>query len=396
MIPIRTSISPRRTPYANYLIIAANVVVFLLSSYTRIDPYTGQKVFDLRNWAEPFMLFPARPAVWQFITYAFLHGGLMHIIGNMYFLYMFGNNVNDKLGHIGYTCFYLTGAVFSGIGHTLLHSSPVLGASGAVAAVTGAYLVLFPKSVITIVYIFFFIGTMDLSALYFILFKLIAYDNLIEPKFSAYPVAYDAHLSGYIFGVACILALLALKLIESSYNDLYAIMRQWYRRRRFSDMVSDGYDPFSARTSKVIRVREVKTSGPDAAVQEKITGLRTQIAALISGRNLTEAADMYLKLKEIDAQQVLPRQHQLDVANQLMSSGNWRQSAMAYETFLAHYGTYEYAEQVHLMLGILYCRYLNQPQKALQYLQTAREKLKNPGQIQMCEQEIADINNRIS
>ena len=62
----------------------------------------------------------------------------MHILGNMYFLYLFGNNVNDKLGNVGYTAFYLAGAIFSGIGHCLLSTSPVLGASGAVAAVTGA------------------------------------------------------------------------------------------------------------------------------------------------------------------------------------------------------------------------------------------------------------------
>ena len=98
---------------------------------------------------------PARPYLWQFITYAFLHSGLLHIFGNMFFLYIFGNNVNDKLGHFGYLCFYLAGAVFSAVGHTLVSSNPVMGASGAVAAVTGAYLVLFPQTLITIVYWFY-------------------------------------------------------------------------------------------------------------------------------------------------------------------------------------------------------------------------------------------------
>jgi len=102
----------------------------------------------------------------------------MHVIGNMFFLYLFGNNVNDKLGNIGYLCLYLGGSVFAGIGHAMLHSNPVLGASGAVAAVTGAYLVLFPRTLITVIYWFFFIGTMELPALYFIVFKLIVWDTM--------------------------------------------------------------------------------------------------------------------------------------------------------------------------------------------------------------------------
>ena len=117
ILPIRTSIRPRRTPYANYAIIAVNAVIFFLQYHT--DPHTGG--VDFRPWVLQFMLTPVRPYLWQFISYAFLHGGLMHIFGNMFFLYLFGNNVNDKLGTVGYLCFYLAGAVFSGVGHTILH-----------------------------------------------------------------------------------------------------------------------------------------------------------------------------------------------------------------------------------------------------------------------------------
>jgi len=173
MLPLRTSVIPKRTPYANYLLIAVNTVVFLLSTYLALDPRTGKHLMALRPWAGPFMLHPEHPYIWQFVTYAFLHGSVMHIVGNMFFLYIFGNNVNDKLGNIGYLCFYLASAVFSGIGHSLLSYNSVLGASGAVAAVTGAYLVLLPNSLITVVYWFFFIGTVEIRALYFIALKLI-------------------------------------------------------------------------------------------------------------------------------------------------------------------------------------------------------------------------------
>jgi len=189
LLPIRTSISPRRTPYINYALIAVNVVIFLLSYSPTHNPFTGEQQL-LRNWANQLVLDPApgRLYLWQFVSYAFLHGSVMHILGNMFFLYLFGNNVNDKLGHIGYLCFYLAGSVFSGVGHVFMSGASVLGASGAVAAVTGAYLVLFPQTLITVLYWFFFIGMIELPALYFIAFKLIIWDNVVEPSIAP-PVA---------------------------------------------------------------------------------------------------------------------------------------------------------------------------------------------------------------
>jgi hypothetical protein len=203
----------------------------------------------------------------------------MHIIGNMFFLYLFGNNVNDKLGAVGYLCFYLAGAIFSGLGHTLVSSTPVLGASGAVAAVTGAYLVLFPQTLITIIYwLFFFIGTTELPALYFIAFKLIFIDNVI----SRYTpnVAYDAHLAGYAFGIAAMLGMLAAGLITSSGFDLWAILKRWNQRRRYRDVVSAGYNPFTGQTkTKRIKVKEVKKTAVQQQREKKAKQLRNEISS---------------------------------------------------------------------------------------------------------------------
>ena len=90
------------------------------------------------------VLNPLDPSLPTFITYSLLHENLMHLASNMLFLYIFGNNVNDKMGHLAYLGFYLSGAVFAGVGYAATSTQPVLGASGAVSAVTGAYLVLFP------------------------------------------------------------------------------------------------------------------------------------------------------------------------------------------------------------------------------------------------------------
>jgi len=385
MIPIHTSISPRKTPYANYILIASNIIIFMLSYWPhRVGPYTE----TLHNWALPFMLFPEHPYIWQFVSYAFLHGSLMHILGNMFFLYMFGNNVNDRLGNIGYICFYLGGAVFSGLGHAWLHpTTPVLGASGAVAAVTGAYLVLFPHTLITVLYFFFLIGTFELKALYFILFKMIFWDNVLQKQVSNANIAFDAHLAGYGFGILVIMVLLAAKLIPSGYEDLWGTLRQWNRRRQFRDSVNDdAYVPYD-RTAGGKPVAAKVSNNTDAAT-DRVLELRARIGQAMNQHNTSEAIRQYEQLLEVDSQQVLPRQLQLDMSNQLMAEGKWELSAKAYELFLASYSSYEYTEQVHLMLGLLYGRYLHQTAKALDYLNRAKERLSDAGQKNLCLQEI--------
>jgi len=355
LLPIRTSIRPRQTPYANYALIILNIFFFLLTyiGQQRVMVHGHVELRYLRHSAEQFMLHPSQPILWQFVTYAFLHGGVMHILGNMYFLYLFGNNVNGRLGNISYLCLFLGGAVFAGLGHVLLHPNPVLGASGAVAAVVGAYLVLFPQSLITVLYFFFFIGTIEISALYFIIFKLIVWDNLIEPNFSHSAIAYSAHLAGYVFGIAAVLILLSTRLISSSGFDLFSMIKQWNRRRQYRDVVSNSYDPFTGTTAaKKIKAKQIKTPA-QRQQEDKINQLRNEIADRIAQRNLSAAAQSYLQLLEVDSSQIPPRQYLLDIANQLASENRHAESAQAYEKFLAHYSTYEYIEQVELMLGII-------------------------------------------
>jgi hypothetical protein len=309
-------------------------------------------------------------------------------------LYVFGRNVNDRLGHIGYLALYLAGAFFSGIGHAAIHHGspiPILGASGAVAAVTGAYLVLFPQTLLTVFYwFFFFIGTLDISALYFIGFKLIFWDNILERRIPH--VAYDAHLSGYAFGILAMLVLLATGLLAVTNFDLWAMIKRWNRRRQYRDAVAGGYDPFAGQTrTKRIEVKEVEKTPAERQKQEQIKDLRNAIARRIAERNLSAAAGIYLQLMELDNRQLLPRQYLLDIANQLASEKKSAESAQAYEKYLAHYAGYEQAEQVELMLGLLYARYLHEPVLAIKHLQAAVGRLSDPGQLKMCKDELEKL-----
>ena len=116
----------------------ANVAMFLATALSADGSlhgpsalYHGQPVKDL------LALNPQDPHLWQYLTYPFLHENWLHILGNMLFLYIFGNNINDRMGHLGYLAFYLAGGIVAGMGHAAFDQSPVIGASGAVAAVTG-------------------------------------------------------------------------------------------------------------------------------------------------------------------------------------------------------------------------------------------------------------------
>ena len=384
ILPIRTNIRPWRTPYANYAIITVNVLIFLAMPWL-----FGDSVESFRR----LMLVPARPGLRQFVTYAFLHGGFGHVAGNMFFLYVFGNNVNDRLGHVRYIFFYLAGAVFSGIGHTVLHSSsvvPTLGASGAVAAVTGAYLVLFPQTLITVFYwLLYFIDTIEIPALYFIGFKLIFWDNMMERRIPN--VAYDAHLSGYAFGILLMLVLLGTGKMRGTNFDLWAMIKRWNRRRQYRDAVSDGYDPFTGQArAKKVNVKEV-TDPAEQRKRKKIKQLRQEIGERIAQHNVAAAAHIYPELLALDSNQILPRQYLLDIANQLASDKRPIESASAYEQFLNAYGNYEHIEQIQLMLGILYSRYLDRPDLAQKHLTAAAKKLSDPGQVKMCKDELAKL-----
>ncbi len=393
LLPIRTNISSRRTPYANYTLILINVVVFLISyGGPHLYRIAGEPVaIPIRPWFADWLLIPAAWQYHQFLTYAFLHNGLLHIIGNMFFLYLFGNGINDKLGNFWYTVFYLAGAVFSGIGHTAMHLdsyAPTLGASGAVAAVTGAYLVLYPQTLVTVLYWFFFIGTVEVPALYFIGIKMIFLDNVLV---RASHVAYDAHLAGYAYGILVTLGLLATRLVAPSHFDLWAMIRRWNHRRQYRDAVADGCDPFAGAGGRRRVVAREVPSPADQEKQTRVDQIRHEISQWLDQRNVAAAADLYLELMRVDPEQVLPRQSLLDIANQLASEKQAAEAARAYEQFLKNYGAYEYAEQVELMVGILYSRYLHQPEQAVSHLRKAAEHLRDDGQLKMCREELAKL-----
>jgi membrane associated rhomboid family serine protease len=148
MIPIRDEIPTRETPLVNYLLIAVNVLVFL---WMLLLPESALETVYNR-----YAMVPAHFSdgvdlgdILTIFTSMFMHAGLAHIAGNMIYLWIFGDNVEDRLGHTRYLAFYLVGGVVASLTHLVTNwgsELPTVGASGAIAAVLGAYLVMFPAS----------------------------------------------------------------------------------------------------------------------------------------------------------------------------------------------------------------------------------------------------------
>src|SRR5271166_4932022 len=153
MIPLKDINPSRTTPFVNIALILINVGVFF---YQATLPPAALKAFVWANATIPARIpallsghGTAQIALEPLFTSMFLHGGLMHLLGNMLFLYIFGDNVEDYFGHIGYLIFYLFCGVGSGFIHVLFNlnsSLPAIGASGAISGVMGAYLVLYPRA----------------------------------------------------------------------------------------------------------------------------------------------------------------------------------------------------------------------------------------------------------
>jgi membrane associated rhomboid family serine protease len=203
MIPLRDSQPSYSTPFVTVSLIAVNVLVFLMQVTT--DPFTLNHVIAY------YGLVPARLHASAFLSSIFLHGGWWHLIGNMWFLWIFGDNVEDILGHGKYLLFYLLCGVAAGLVHVAFSGGshlPTIGASGAIAGVMGAYLVKFPRShIMTLVPIFFFLTTMEFPAWVMLLYWFVIQFFIGYSQVSQGGVAWLAHVGGFLAGIALIYAL---------------------------------------------------------------------------------------------------------------------------------------------------------------------------------------------
>ncbi len=218
MIPLRSSERTTSPPAVTLGLIAVNLIVFFyeislpewqLNRLIRVDGIVPDRF-------HPSML----------VTSMFLHGGWLHVLGNMWFLWIFGKSIEDLLGHFRFLIFYLVCGLAAGVVHLYANyysTVPTVGASGAIAGVMGAYLIKFPHArVITLIFVFVFMTTVDIPAafllIYWFLIQFVSgVGSVGESQVSHGDVAWFAHVGGFLAGMLLVFLIPARRRVQRWY-----------------------------------------------------------------------------------------------------------------------------------------------------------------------------------
>lgn len=319
MIPIRDTTPTQNAPIVNYVIIGLNVVVFLLQ--ISLGPGMDRFIYV-------YGLVPARYSVDQissyfslsqqifsFFSFMFLHGGFWHLLGNMWSLYIFGDNVEDHLGPFRYIGFYLLCGLASGVSHLLLNMNsniPTIGASGAIAGVMGAYFILHPSSkILTLIPILFIPWFIEIPAFFFVgfwfIFQLI---NAAGAHGDVSGIAWWAHIGGFIFGIIILKFFMALPATGFSEKIRPMTARKKTHRLQVIRPIGTGNDPHlygtiyvtpyeaAAGTKKLVNIpwgfhkRLMRVAVPPGVTDGKMLRLRGLGKQIYDG----SIGDLYLKV----------------------------------------------------------------------------------------------------
>jgi len=252
MIPIRDTIPSKNYPIVNHCIIGINVVLYLAQMAQ--GP-------DLNRFVYIYGLVPARYSIPQITSYfttgqqffsllsfMFLHGGFWHLLGNMWSLYIFGDNVEDRLGPLRYIVFYLLCGITSGLSHLIFNLNsniPTIGASGAIAGVMGAYLILHPNAkILTLIPIIFIPWFIEIPAFFFLGFWFVLqFINAAGSHGGIGGIAWWAHIGGFIFGIIFLKIFLLLPEIGVSDQMRRITAKRKTHRLQVIRPVGPGNDP---------------------------------------------------------------------------------------------------------------------------------------------------------
>ncbi len=202
MFPLRDTQPSYSKPVVTILLIVVNILIFLFEF--SLDPYSRNAFIEI------YGLTPDRFRLANVLTSMFLHGGWMHVLGNLWFLWIFGDNIEDILGHGKYLLFYLLCGIAAAFTQVLMNPFsriPMVGASGAIAGVMGAYMIKFPRArITTFVFIFIFITTFDVPAwamliYWFVLQFFSGFESLASAPVSQGGTAFFAHVGGFLMGI---------------------------------------------------------------------------------------------------------------------------------------------------------------------------------------------------
>lgn len=400
VIPIRTQSVSRKHPTVNYFLIGINILTFLIfhNPFKSSSSLTASETASSLAAIEQSLVFLSdAPEIYQFFTYQFLHADGWHLLGNLLFLWVFGNGVNGKLGNIAYLMFYLAGGAFAAWGYAMVNSETfqLIGASGAIASVTTAYLAMFPRSRVTVlIWFFIFIHFIEVPALILILVKIVLWDNIISPSMGgAGNTAHAAHMAGYFFGFIAALFLLLFRAIPRDQFDILALWKRWNQRRAFSSAMSD---PNAAAQAKYGTVaRPVVLTPTEQTEQEKqldeISDFRAKINDALERDDIASGVQLFEQLIAKDPRQCLSEKNQMAIAREFYRTDRFPQAAAAFDRFVECYPRSNDTTDIKLLLGIIYARDLHQFEVADKHLTESMESLRDEKRRNQCFEWLTNV-----
>ena len=201
MFPLKDTQPSYSRPVVTITLIAINVMVFLFEA--SLEPYSRNALIEY------YGLVPDQVRLSSILTSMFLHGGWLHVLGNMWFLWIFGDNIEDLLGHAKFLVFYLLCGIVAALGQVIANPNstvPMVGASGAIAGVMGAYLIKFPRARILTLVFFLFITIIEIPAplmlaYWFVIQLFSGFGSIARTHLSEGGTAFFAHIAGFVAGI---------------------------------------------------------------------------------------------------------------------------------------------------------------------------------------------------
>ncbi|MGE3841556.1 MAG: rhomboid family intramembrane serine protease [Vicinamibacterales bacterium] len=389
ILPLGDTPNPRGVPYVTYAVIGFNCLVYLLWTLplsgmvpdprdpalvdyiNTIGPLSpqGTSVRQLLTQTTRYDLFvfehgyrPSNPDVGDLFASLFLHGGLMHLFGNMLFLWIYGDNVEQRLGRLRFLIWYLVTGVAATLFHSLFSARspiPLVGASGAISGVLGFYFLWFPHNRVRL-WVFLFPLLMDtfLVPARLVLGMYLFIDNLLPFLFSGGGgggVAYGAHLGGFIAGVGA----------------------AWFMRRRAVERAPEDY--------------------PQTAIAEPTRSVAEDIADAAREGRYADAAQMYFAVPSEKSRRLMEPRTSLELARWLAEQRHGQAALIVYQRHLRDFPAGPGLAEAHLGAGLVQLYLMQQPAAAYQHLVDALDN--NPdaltaGRAREALQVIGDMQKR--
>ncbi len=329
--------------------------------------------------------------VWYTLwTSAFLHAGLVHLLGNMITLWVFGPPVEDRLGHWWFLLFYMAAAAVSGLAHALLEAPPAVGASGAIAGVTGAFLVMFPATRVRCLMVLFVIGIVMVPS-WFLIGLRIVFDLFGQAFGVDDNIARIAHLAGYAFGAGVAALLLTTGVLRREPYDLVTLVRNRQRRRAIRAAV----DEQAARLQTArADARPSRPAKPDPETDE-LARRRAEVATLLAQDRPDEAAEAYRALLDAFAHRphagTLSRDAQLRLIGHLLAGDQRRLAARALEGFLHAYPADPERHELAILLARVLAHDLGETDRARDLLSPIAKDHRDERLRAIAKEELAAI-----